>query len=619
MLSIVHHADAQMAIDALPAATVNPPWLQPSSIGSQHERGGIVAQRLGENIFEAFWHWLKHAVAEITDLIVTIADEVMVGIRMVVDKIEYIFKAIVKVVDDIASAIGSFFKMLVKAIEDVIAALSVLFHFGEIIHTHKWIRDQINANLQQAVTAMQTQVKPSVDQFFQQGEQAIKGLFDDIRNKLGINDDTQINGVHSARSTPHTAFTAGPGAVGPDSGGSSHAVQCLHTTQKMKTGLPSAQPGPSGPSPSKNAPTLDDDDGALGAFVTNFVNSLQTDPTISTAFTNLKSAIDTIGQSRSAGDFFKSALNLLLTIVEDLILGMVAVTQALVDGLIGAIQALVNTVMGLLNTPVNIPFISWLYESIFGEPLTILNAVSLVAAIPVTMIYRVVQGRYPSQDGITGSTVGLEMTGPTVTLDVLKMMQGLIGGCTALGLGVARAVVDFIVIPPGIEEPPPALRIGSILVLVFSLAYVSTFFPLMVPGPTPTAEVWAAWGLGLALALLGTFGVIDLRACGKPVVDFFKKVLALLRAGLAIARFIVFIVVFAKSSNRNAVTDVQFARNLFLELPPMFNWLKLERAPANEVLAAIDLVTGVVVCVLDIAVVFINTEAEPGLQRPLTA
>ena len=618
--SIVHHADAQMAIDALPPATANAPWLQPSSIGSQHERGGIVAQRLGENIFEAFWHWLKHAVAEITDLIVTIADEVMVGIRMVVDKIEYIFKAIVKVVDDIASAIGSFFKMLVKAIEDVIAALSVLFHFGEIIHTHTWIRDQINANLQQAVTAMQTQVKPSVDQFFQQGEQAIKDLFDDIRNKLGINDDTQINTVNSARSTPHTAFTAGPGAVGADSGGSSHAVQCLHTTQKMKTGLPSAQPGPSGPSPSKNTQAIaNDDDGALSTFVTNFVNGLQTDPTISTAFTNLKSAINKIGQSRSAGDFFKSALNLLLTIVEDLILGMVAVTQALVDGLIGAIQALVNTVMGLLNTPVNIPFISWLYQSIVGEPLTMLNAVSLVAAIPVTMIYRVVEGRYPSQDGITGSTLGLEKTGPTATPDVLKIMQGLIGGCTALGLGVARAVVDFILIPPGIEEPPPTLRIGSILVLVFSLAYVSTFFPLMVPGPTPTAEAWAAWGLGLALALLGTFGVIDLKACGKPVVDFFKKVLALLRAGLAIARFIVFIVVFAKSSNRNAVTDVQFARNLFLELPPMFNWLKLERAPANEVLAAIDLVTGVVVCVLDIAVVFINTEAESGMQRPLTA
>ncbi|WP_410967374.1 hypothetical protein, partial [Salmonella sp. SAL4436] len=75
---------------------------------------------------------------------------------------------------------------------------------------------------------------------------------------------------------------------------------------------------------------------------------------------------------------------------EDLILGMVAVTHALVDGLIGAVEALINTVMGLLNTPLDIPFLSWLYQLLFGEPLTMLNAVSLAAAIPVTIIYRVV-------------------------------------------------------------------------------------------------------------------------------------------------------------------------------------------------------------------------------------
>jgi hypothetical protein len=618
-LSIVHHADAQRAIDELPPATVNPPWLQTSSIGSQQERGELVAQRVGENIFERFWDWLKKVAAEITDLIVTIADEVMVGIRMVVNGIEQIFKAIVKVIDDIAAAIGSFFHMLLKAIEDVIAALSVLFHFGEIIHTHKWIRDQINANLQQAITAMQTQVKPPVDQFFQQGEQAIAALFSTIRQQLGIKDATQINSVHSARSTPHTVFTAGPGAVGSNSGGSSHALQCTHTTQKMKNGLPSAaQPGLNVLSLSKNAPAItDDDDDALSTFVTNFVTSLQTDPTISTAFNNLKSAITNIGQSQSAGDFFKSALNLLLTIVEDLILGMVAVTQALVDGMIGAIGALINTAVTLLNTPVDIPFLSWLYQLIFGEPLTVLNAVALIAAIPVTIIYRVAEGRYPSEDGITGSTVGLETTRTTVTPDVLKKMQGLIGGCIALGLGIVRGIVDIIGTPPEGEEPSPSLRVGAIMVLVFSVAYVSTFFPLMIPGPTPTAEAWAAWGLGLALALLGTFGVINLKSLQQGV---FKGVLPFLRLGLGIARFIVFIVAFAQSKNRNPVTDMQFARNLFLELPPMFNWLKLLKVKEADVgLTVIDVVTGVVVCTLDITAAFLNTESEPRMQRPLMA
>ena len=308
---------------------------------------------------------------------------------------------------------------------------------------------------------------------------------------------------------------------------------------------------------------------------------------------------------------------MLLTIVEDLILGMVAVTQALVDGMIGAMGALINAAVTLLNTPVDIPFLSWLYQLIFGEPLTVLSAVSLIAAIPVTIIYRVAEGRYPSEDGITGSTVGLEMTRTTATPDVLKKMQGLIGGCIALGLGIVRGVVDFIGTPPEGEGPSPSLRVGAIMVLVFSVAYVSTFFPLMVPGPTPTPEVWAAWGLGLALALLGTFGVINLKSLQQGE---FKVVLPFLRVGLAIDRFIVFIVAFALSKNRNPVTDMQFARNLFLELPPMFNWLKLLKVKEADVgLTVIDVVTGVVVCTLDITAAFLNTESEPRTQRPLMA
>ncbi|MDN5937683.1 MAG: hypothetical protein L0H83_03390 [Salinisphaera sp.] len=615
----MHHTDALAAIDALPSTKPDAPWLK-SALSAQSADGAFTVRRT-DDLFTDFWNWLKgavqQAVAYITHIIVAVAEDVVVCIRMIVNGIEQVFKAIIKVVEDIAAAIGSFFQMLEKLIEDVIAALSVLFHFGEIIHTHKWIRDQINANLQQAIGAMQNQVKPPVDQFFQQGEQAITTLFSNIRQQLGINDDTQINSLNSAGSTAHTAFTAGPGAVGPTSGGNSHAVQCTHTTQKMKNGLPSAaQPGHSVLSLSKDAPAIaDDDDDALSAFVTNFVNSLQTNPAISTAFNNLKSAINNIGQSQSAGDFFKSALSLLLTLVEDLILGMVAVTQALVDGLIGAIQALINTVVSLLNTPVDIPFLSWLYQLIFGEPLTILNAVSLVAAIPVTIIYRVVEGRYPSEDGITGTAVtSAALTQPrrtAVSADVIKKMQGLIGGTIAIGLGIARAVVDL-------AGPAPP-RIGTIFVLTFGVAYVSTYFPLMIPGAVPTATQWAEWGLGAGLALLGTFGVINLKGLQAATQALFKVVLTFLRVGLGIARFIVFIVAFATSGNRNVVTNVQFARNLFLELPPMFNWLKLLADPANVVLTGIDAVTGVVVCALDITAAFLNTEPDPRRQRPLMA
>jgi hypothetical protein len=36
--------------------------------------------------------------------------------------------------------------------------------------------------------------------------------------------------------------------------------------------------------------------------------------------------------------------------------------------------------------------LSWLYQLLFGEPLTILNAVLLLVSIPVTILWRVIEG-----------------------------------------------------------------------------------------------------------------------------------------------------------------------------------------------------------------------------------
>ena len=137
------HQTAQHEIDRRShRPTANPPWEQ-SSFSTQRADGVLAVPR-AENIFTDFWNWLKREfeklTIEITDVFVSIADEVMVGIRMLWNGVETVFKAIVKVIDDVASAIGSFFKMLLKFIEDVIAALSVLFHFGHIIATQKYLR-----------------------------------------------------------------------------------------------------------------------------------------------------------------------------------------------------------------------------------------------------------------------------------------------------------------------------------------------------------------------------------------------------------------------------------------------------------------------------------------------
>ena len=79
------------------------------------------------------WDWLKGVVATITHFIVSVAEEIYVGIRLIVDGVVHVFKQVVHVVEEVAHAIGALFVELAKAIEKVLEALSVLFHFGEIV------------------------------------------------------------------------------------------------------------------------------------------------------------------------------------------------------------------------------------------------------------------------------------------------------------------------------------------------------------------------------------------------------------------------------------------------------------------------------------------------------
>ena len=75
--------------------------------------------------------------------------------------------------------------------------------------------------------------------------------------------------------------------------------------------------------------------------------------------------------------------------------------NAFVDGMLGLIDDLVALLFdaqsGLLTRELDIPVLSWLYRALFGEPLTVLDVLMLVVAIPVTVIWRIVEGQWPSQ------------------------------------------------------------------------------------------------------------------------------------------------------------------------------------------------------------------------------
>jgi hypothetical protein len=154
---------------------------------------------------------------------------------------------------------------------------------------------------------------------------------------------------------------------------------------KLKTGLPSATT-PSGsarPKPVGDDPRCD--------FINNFMQRLMSDDDLRVAFNELKSDFSNLFHANSAADFFSGLLVTFLDATETLLIGGLVRANAFIDGFLAVIEGVIDTIMGILTAEIDIPVLSPLYEAFFNEKLNILNLITLVAAFPVTIIYRLAE------------------------------------------------------------------------------------------------------------------------------------------------------------------------------------------------------------------------------------
>ncbi len=587
-LQIVDHTAAAVAFDALPPPTVNPPWGN-TSTPFFDASGGIHAG----NIFTDFWNWLvalfETIIADITDIIISIADEVMVAIRLIVNGVEQIFKAIVKVIDDIASAIGSFFLMLEKIIEDVIAALSVLFHFGEIMWTHRWLAGQVNSRIQDIQNAIAGQILPNVNQFFTNDSKAITNFFNSARAQIQGYGNQQLNNSPGSGQSVHTAFTVGS----PGSTGSSHATQCAWSIQKMKSGLPSSSLPSTGAS-SRIAIRLDDD--PLADFFTQFAQSLSSDPQLSAAFAQLKTDFADLFQAGSVTQFFSTLVITLLDMVETLLLAALDVAKGFVEGLLAVIDDAFSAVLGILNYQIEIPVLTWLYQTLFQEPLTLLNLATLVAAIPVTIVFRVVEGEYPSQANLPSAGAALTKL-PQVVSQTVQMVLGCFSAVFQLIEGIANAVSDA-----GGDEAPPLVSYVSIGtgVLVSALS-----FPLITNSDASAAD-WVVFGIGLCSALSGLCGI----SYGGEDPPFATPVQSVLTCLLNTTSFGASIAAYVNDGKTDGITNASFAEEIIESVVGILNPIKLAGGEAAVLVAAGDCLGGIIELFMTIVIAIEGGAAE---------
>ncbi|MBV9170579.1 MAG: PQQ-binding-like beta-propeller repeat protein [Chloroflexi bacterium] len=595
-------AAAAAAIDALQGTD----W-KTSAYATQ--AAGLGGRRLGD-AWGDFWGWIKQAVATVTDAIVSVGNDIMVGIRFIVDGVAHVFNQILHTLEDVVSAVGSFFKQLAIDIANAIEALSVFFNFDEIIKTHNILKqellDRINGVSGNAAypgfAAALANVKTPLDGFFKLGEKAISDTFNAVADQIAGEGQATggqgvaLTGLKGAGATAHTAFT-----VKPQGGGtpSSMAPQCTWGMQKFQSGL-GASSGGQALAISPRAESGDPEN-----FFKGFLERLTGDGDLNAQWAKLQAGAANLGGASSTGDFLREAVAELLRAVALLLDGALAVANAFLDGFLGLVGDVIARLFdpheGLLTQPLDIPVLSWLYQKLFGEPLTILNAITLVAAIPVTFVWRLAKGQWPAQSLGTGTTA----TGRLGAFPALIELMGILGGVGSILNGILTSVAD------GSSLFTSGWQSGSInalkanlasAVLMVSLGTAAVSFPLLASTSPPSASDWTSWGVALAIApasLLGVPGLFfafnDISEQTKlilpKIVPWITSILNLVLLGVALVAYL-------QARHPSVADDVAFGYTVAATVPGIFNPVTLFGVSGELIIAAVDLFMGVAVGVL---------------------
>ncbi|MBV9170103.1 MAG: hypothetical protein JOZ81_08475, partial [Chloroflexi bacterium] len=565
-------AQATVAIDALDGKD----WHT-----SQYATPGVLAAAQSGTLhlgswWGDFWGWVKKTAVTITHVIVSVAEDVYAGIRFIVDGAAHVFKAIINGIDEAVSAIGAFFIELGHLIEEVIEALSVLFHFEEIIKTQTILKNELQRRMDQVPTLVNGTVKPRVDAFFARGEQAIAAALNGAADKLAGSaggSGPPVTALKGSGSTAHTAFS-----VTPKSGGSpaSTSTQSTWGLQNLQRGVGTSPSGLSATGAGSGGDPVSD-------FFSSFTARLSGDGNLSAQWAKVQSGGQGLGHATSVTDVLEQGLATLLRTLALLLDGALAVGNALLDGLLGLIASLWSELFdahsGLLNQAIDIPVLSWLFHELTGEPLTFINALLFVVAIPVTVVWRIAEGQWPSQ---SVRSVSDAASGDLGAADpFLARLLGFAGAFTTIVVGFISAAGDAM----GEADVPlflgRAALAGSIIASMCGLPNATS--------DTPSDLAWDAWGIGLGVGLLNILGSMSFSSGIAGVLTYMGPFM-LMVLNIALAAVVV-----SQIENEwpsDPVSAAGLVIGVFATLPGFVNFIKLSNELGALIVAGLDVAMG---------------------------
>ncbi|WP_425908362.1 hypothetical protein [Nitrobacter sp. TKz-YC02] len=321
------------------------------------ELGGIggAIEAFAGDIFK----WLEHAIDKVKQFFVQAIGDVTHFFIQIGEKL---YHFVMEVIDDVAHGIQFILHAIKVAWDKIVQWVGFIFSWNDIVRTHKVLKSIFKCYIAEAIASIAT-VKADIQAGFTEVQNVVDtwaGLVPD--NNVSAASLSKNNAAPQGSSTPQANY----GAQHVKSSGSSAA-----------TPYSPAAPGSSVADQLMAALTE-----AFQSEEHNFKSAYEA------IKTQVIDEIHTMTPLEAVKKVVAILFDLLLETVETLTVAIIDILAALAEG-----------VADFLDAPLDIPVLSWLYSKISGgDQLSLLDLACLIAAIPVTIVVKIVSQETPFPD-----------------------------------------------------------------------------------------------------------------------------------------------------------------------------------------------------------------------------
>ncbi|MFI6900945.1 hypothetical protein ACIBKY_06780 [Nonomuraea sp. NPDC050394] len=313
-----------------------------------------------------FFSWLKDCFDDVVSFVVREAEGVYHFLATIAGEV---YDVLLDCVDAVVHAVEFVFNKIKVFFEDLIKWLGFLFVWSDIVRTHNVLKNIFTRYVAKSIDGLgdaRTRLRHAFTD--------VQGYVDSWADLPG---DIPPSLSGTTRGGVMASSPAVPGQNSPQSNWGLHQLK-----SNASNGTTTAQPnrGVTGDVAATLQPLVD----ALNREEEVFRQAL------ASFKSNIIDKIDQISFAQIVREVIAITADAFLESVENILLAALDVLAELVDG-----------VMDILTATIEIPVLSWLYRKVSGNDLSLLDAACLVAAIPVTIGYKLIADEAPFPDDST--------------------------------------------------------------------------------------------------------------------------------------------------------------------------------------------------------------------------